>query len=82
MGQRDLMEADLEGWSELVNWHMGQTLQGGSQVAAVSLSPLGVPVVFANVWMRPFFWEAHNLTAAATGNPGRRPLAARETNRT
>ncbi len=58
-----LMSADLEGFLEFVQWHMGQTLQGGSNIGAVALSPLAVPAVLMNVWMRPFPWEAHNATA-------------------
>jgi hypothetical protein len=54
-------EADsLQG---LLEWQRDQTLQGGSNIGSVPLSVTGIPMAFVNIWMRPFVWEAHNLTA-------------------
>lgn len=62
--QFGLVDADLEGMVEFVEYRAGQTLQGGSQVETVPVGPAGLPLAVVNVWMRPFPWEAHNLTAA------------------
>ncbi len=62
--QFGLADADLEGVREFVEFHAGQTLQGGSNLGAAPLAAGGLPLAFINVWMRPFPWEAHNLTAA------------------
>ena len=62
--QFGLADADLEGMVEFVQYRSGQTLAGGSEIHAVPLGPQGLPLAFVNVWMRPFPWEAHNMTAA------------------
>lgn len=62
--QFGLEEADLEGLVEFVEFRAGQTLAGGSNIGGVPLGPEGAPLAFVNVWMRPFPWEAHNLTSA------------------
>lgn len=62
--QFGLADADLEGMVEFVQYRSEQTLEGGSNIGAVPLGPQGVPLAFINVWMRPFPWEAHNMTAA------------------
>jgi hypothetical protein len=58
-----LGESDLEGVQEFVSYRAGQTVQGGSSIETVPLNPMGVPMAVINVWMRPFLWEAHNVTA-------------------
>jgi hypothetical protein len=62
--QFGLEDAGFEGMREFVEFRANQTLQGGSSVGDVPLGSGGVPMAFVNVWMRPFPWEAHNLTAA------------------
>lgn len=62
--QFGLADADLEGMVEFVQYRTEQTLEGGSQIRSVPLGPAGAPLAFVNVWMRPFPWEAHNMTAA------------------
>lgn len=62
--QLGLADADLEGVVEFVQYRAEQTLQGGSKVAPVPFGPQGVPIAFANVWMRPFPWDVHNATSA------------------
>ena len=56
-------DADLEGIQDFVSHTAGQTLSGGSKIQPATLGPAGIPVAFMNVWMRPFPWEAHNMTA-------------------
>jgi hypothetical protein len=60
--QFGLADADLEGLTEYVQFRAQQTQQGGSEISSVSFGPLAFPMAFINVWMRPFVWEAHNLT--------------------
>jgi hypothetical protein len=62
--QFGLADADLEGMVEFVQYRSEQTLEGGSNIGSVPLGPAGVPLAFVNVWMRPFPWEAHNMTSA------------------
>lgn len=62
--QFGLEDAGFEGMREFVEFRAHQTLQGGSSIEGVPLGSGGVPMAFVNVWMRPFPWEAHNLTAA------------------
>ncbi len=61
--QFGLEQVDLEGISEFVQYRSGQTLQGGSNIGAAGFGPLGVPIAFINVWMRPFPWDVHNMTS-------------------
>ena len=62
--QFGLGDADLEGMREFVAFRQGQTEVGGSEIGAVGLSPTGVAMALVNVWLRPFPWDAHNLTSA------------------
>jgi hypothetical protein len=62
--QFGLADADLEGMVEFVQYRSEQTLEGGSNIGSVPLGPTGIPLAFINVWMRPFPWEAHNMTSA------------------
>jgi hypothetical protein len=61
--QFGLERPELEGVVEFVEWQRGQTLQGGSQVGSVSVGASGALLAFVNIWMRPFPWEAHNVTS-------------------
>lgn len=62
--QFGLEDADLEGMREFVAFRQGQTEVGGSEIGVVSLSPAGFAMALINVWLRPFPWDAHNLTSA------------------
>jgi hypothetical protein len=55
--------ADLEGMQELLVFRGQKTLIGGSNLGSLPSGVTGVPLAFVNIWMRPFPWEAHNLTA-------------------
>ena len=61
--QFGLLDADLEGVREFVDQAQEQTMRGGSSIEGVPGGILGIPFAFVNLWMRPFPWEAHNLTA-------------------
>ncbi|MDX1383095.1 MAG: hypothetical protein R3190_05580 [Thermoanaerobaculia bacterium] len=54
---------EFDNLTDLMLWQRDQTEQGGSNIGAAPLTPAGVPMAFVNIWMRPFLWEAHNLTA-------------------
>lgn len=62
--QFGLADADLEGMVEFVQFRSQQTEQGGSNIGGGPLGPAAIPLAPVNVWMRPFPWEAHNLTSA------------------
>jgi hypothetical protein len=62
--QFGLADADLEGMVEFVQFRSGQTERGGSNIGGGTLGPAAIPLAPLNVWMRPFPWEAHNLTSA------------------
>jgi hypothetical protein len=62
--QFGLEDADLEGMREFVAFRQGQTEVGGSEIGGVSLSPAGFAMALVNVWLRPFPWDAHNITSA------------------
>ncbi|OZC03418.1 hypothetical protein [Rubricoccus marinus] len=49
---------------DYVATNANNSTQGGSEVGAASMSPVGVFVSILNVLFRPFLWEAHNVTAA------------------
>lgn len=61
--QFGLDQADLEGVREFVEFRSDLTLKGGSQVGTVGDGLAGVPMALVNTWLRPFPWEAHNLTS-------------------
>ena len=61
--QFGLLDADLEGVREFVDEAQAQTLQGGSSIGTMPGGVLGLAFAFVNLWMRPFPWEAHNLTS-------------------
>ncbi len=52
--------SDIE---DYISTNASLSTQGGSEVGAASLSPLGVLGAIMNVLFRPFLWEAHNLAA-------------------
>ncbi|MFC1853888.1 hypothetical protein ACFL27_27200, partial [candidate division CSSED10-310 bacterium] len=55
---------DMEGVQEYFSFRAGKTESGGSRIGATPLSLLGIPIAFIKIWMRPFPWEVHNVTAA------------------
>ncbi|MGD8331263.1 MAG: hypothetical protein PVJ49_17665 [Acidobacteriota bacterium] len=61
-GALGLQDADLEGMQEFVAFRASQTVQGGSNLGGLPSGPLAPLQGFVNVWMRPFLWEAHNVT--------------------
>ena len=61
--QFGVQRPELDSMTDLLQWQRIQTMQGGSSIGAVPLTLIGVPLAFVNIWMRPFLWEAHNLTA-------------------
>lgn len=65
--QFGLLEADLEGIREYISFRAFQTQTGGSELGAVPSGLVAIPMAFVNVWMRPFVWEAHNVTSLASG---------------
>lgn len=51
---------------EVIDQRAQATLYGGSQFGELPSGPTAVPRAFANVWLRPAPWEAHNaMTAVA-----------------
>lgn len=61
--QFELEGTGADSISAFMNYWAQQTTTGGSNIGAVPVGLLGAPVAFANIWMRPFPWEAHNLTS-------------------
>ncbi len=59
----ELEDPSIAGFADFVGFWNQQTITGGSSIGAVPAGILGIPVVFVNVWARPFPWEVHNLTA-------------------
>ncbi len=59
----ELEDPSIASLSEFVGFWNQQTITGGSSIGAVPAGILGIPVAIVNVWMRPFPWEAGNLTA-------------------
>ncbi len=58
-----LEDPSIAGFSEFVGYWNQQTVTGGSSIGAVPAGILGIPAALLNVWVRPFPWEVHNLTA-------------------
>lgn len=64
MGAQLGFELDLEGVQEYIDHRSDFTVRGGSQIGGTPEGPTAVPMAFVNIWMRPFLWEAHNVTSA------------------
>ena len=58
-----LDDPSIAGFAEFVGFWNQQTITGGSSIGAVPVGILGIPAALLNVWLRPFPWEVHNLTA-------------------
>lgn len=61
--QFGLDQADLEGVREFVEFRSDLTLKGGSQIGGGTEGLAAFPMALVNTWLRPFPWEAHNLTS-------------------
>ena len=59
----ELDSPTVAGFSEFVGFWNRQTITGGSSIGAVPAGLVGVPVALLNIWVRPFPWEVHNVTA-------------------
>ncbi len=58
-----LEDPSIAGFAEFVGFWNQQTITGGSSIGAVPAGILGIPAAIINVWVRPFPWEVHNITA-------------------
>ncbi len=45
---------------DFLGFWAGQSTAGGSRIAVAPLGLVGIPVAFANIWLRPFPWEIGN----------------------
>ncbi len=59
-----LEQPDLESLQEFMTVRSQSTVTGGSSVGAAPATGAGLPMAFVNIWLRPFPWDVHNVTAA------------------